>query len=480
MGSGDIYLITLQGEFEYSDIEQFQTKTSTTSKAIVMLGSNGGNLAAGIQIGTAIRLKGFSTYVPDGVDCASACALAWLGGAKRLMGKTARIGFHAASVDKDGVREQTSIGNALIGAYLNRIGLSDNAIVYITQPSPDEIRWLTKADAEKIGIEVELFSPTEGQTSGLARPPVLDAEEEKRAASLARNFLTQVGAAGFDGLRDSIRQCYDRARDNREFRAVEYCIALDFLTSFVDLTMARKAKRAPTEFYARSRADIRANALAADAGFGDGARDLLVRAEAVANRAAIELGGGPPVASPSSDAGQRPSLFGLRIGDPLSSVSRIGRAPDSQSQSGQYVVLKWVFANGDLLIVWGSPNDSIVYVESDWNQARPSEPSDFSSLTFGRTTLNDLRRRFGSDGFAFARHGGIVKVSDGVVVINSYEAGSTVATFVTKAPSRAIGSGAEIASAAVLAAMSIAAPEYANSEWGARAYDSKYHPIEWN
>ena len=52
-------LVTVQGPLEYSDIEEFKTKTSLTSKAIVMFGSDGGNLAAGIEIGTTIRLKGF-------------------------------------------------------------------------------------------------------------------------------------------------------------------------------------------------------------------------------------------------------------------------------------------------------------------------------------------------------------------------------------------------------------------------------------
>jgi hypothetical protein len=57
-------------------------------------------LVAGIDIGKAIRLKDFETAVVSNKNsktiCASACALAWLGGTRRFMSATARIGFHAA------------------------------------------------------------------------------------------------------------------------------------------------------------------------------------------------------------------------------------------------------------------------------------------------------------------------------------------------------------------------------------------------
>jgi hypothetical protein len=43
-------------------------------------------------------------------------------------------------------------------AYLNKIGLPYSAVVYITSASPDSIKWLSKPDAEKLGIEVSLFN----------------------------------------------------------------------------------------------------------------------------------------------------------------------------------------------------------------------------------------------------------------------------------------------------------------------------------
>ena len=63
LDNSELGLIIVTGPFEYSDIEQFQSKTLPLSKAIVMFSSNGGNLEAGIQIGRMIRMKGFLSLV---------------------------------------------------------------------------------------------------------------------------------------------------------------------------------------------------------------------------------------------------------------------------------------------------------------------------------------------------------------------------------------------------------------------------------
>lgn len=89
--------------------------------------------------GQAIHLKGFATLVPDGVQCASACALAWLGGIPRLMGETAKVGFHAVYTSNGGQPAISSAGNALVGAYLNQLGLPTSAVLYITSPPPQGI-----------------------------------------------------------------------------------------------------------------------------------------------------------------------------------------------------------------------------------------------------------------------------------------------------------------------------------------------------
>ena len=187
LDSAEQAIVSVSGPFEAADTEHFRTKTSALTKAIVVLASDGGSLVAGIEIGTLMRLKGFASLVPDGSRCASACALAWLGGSKRFMGATAQIGFHAAYVVKDGLPTETSSGNAIVGAYLNRIGLPDRAVIYITDSAPQEVRWLSLEDAELQGIDVSLFSPA-SPTQVTAVAPETDAPP-----AIVREFYEALG-----------------------------------------------------------------------------------------------------------------------------------------------------------------------------------------------------------------------------------------------------------------------------------------------
>jgi hypothetical protein len=72
-------IVMVEGLLDAHDEDQFGAQTASLPSAFVAFSSDGGSLVAGLRIGEAIRRKGFSTIVPDGRRCASACALAWLG-----------------------------------------------------------------------------------------------------------------------------------------------------------------------------------------------------------------------------------------------------------------------------------------------------------------------------------------------------------------------------------------------------------------
>lgn len=153
--SGPLKAIMIVGELDYGDELKFANLALQFPNALVFLSSPGGNLVAGMEIGKAIRLRGYSTVVLKDSVCASACALAWLAGQKRLMQQGAKIGFHAAFT----ARSETPDGpaNALVGAYLTQLGLPPSAIIYATEAQPLDMQWLTIEDAERVGIEVESF-----------------------------------------------------------------------------------------------------------------------------------------------------------------------------------------------------------------------------------------------------------------------------------------------------------------------------------
>jgi hypothetical protein len=178
------------------------------------------------------------------------------------------------------------------------------------------------------------------------------------------------------------------------------------------------------------------------------------------------------------------SLSSLRIGDSLSKLSSLGPVSDSGSYKGMEL-RKWVLPNGNELSVTIGSNGHIVYLESDWDGKNDDPACDLPGLHFGVTTLSELRKRFGSNGFGFKERGPGVKTEDGFVMMNSWEVGTVVITFYTKIEAdeydrvKATGANPSPADYARLDAISIADADYAKSEWGDRVYDPQYKKIEW-
>lgn len=160
-------IVVISGEFVDGDEKTFTRTVLQIDDAVIVFTSPGGDLSAGINIGKAIRLKQFQTLVLRNDACASACALAWLGGTKRLMQPGSQVGFHAAYNNQNGSLIESGVGNALVGSYLNQLGLPERAVTYITSPAPESIQWLSFDDALQIGIDVSKFEPDEADTKKL-------------------------------------------------------------------------------------------------------------------------------------------------------------------------------------------------------------------------------------------------------------------------------------------------------------------------
>lgn len=165
--------ISVSGEIFRGDDERFATIAANgTDDTTVLLDGPGGNLGTGLRIGSAIRMRAWKTAVSDGAVCASACGLIWLGGVQRNVGWQARIGFHAAWIaGPDGVKREVGSGNALVGSYLSRLGLTDNAVVYFTSAAPDEAAWLTEAVATQVGLRVTFAAQGASQQAAANAAP---------------------------------------------------------------------------------------------------------------------------------------------------------------------------------------------------------------------------------------------------------------------------------------------------------------------
>jgi uncharacterized protein len=67
------------------------------------------------------------------------------------------------------VRE-TGVGNALVGAYLTRIGLPLDAVIYITKAAPESMTWLTPEDARKVGIDLKVVEEPPAASATISAP----------------------------------------------------------------------------------------------------------------------------------------------------------------------------------------------------------------------------------------------------------------------------------------------------------------------
>ena len=85
------------------------------------------------------------------------------------MTSSAQIGFHAVYVDEAGVPEISSSGNAIVGSYLNALGLPEVAVLKLTSAAPNDMHWLTPREALSFGIEINVLA--DDQTSGTQATP---------------------------------------------------------------------------------------------------------------------------------------------------------------------------------------------------------------------------------------------------------------------------------------------------------------------
>ncbi len=243
----ELDLISIEGTIEYRDDVDFRLKSSDINKAIVALMSPGGNLDAGLSIGKQIRTNGYATLVGSKL-CASACALAWLGGERRYMTANASIGFHAAYIREGEYVRESGMANALVGSYLAKLGLSDDAIVFISAAPPGFLNWLDIRSAQRLGIDALLLedgkiSPNWGQAK----------RDERNARRAAINFHKRYEKVGMAGLVESITSCYAQVDKKRDIKTIEYCLTLDWCAANFDKSMSKLLKFPSQEFFWESK-----------------------------------------------------------------------------------------------------------------------------------------------------------------------------------------------------------------------------------
>jgi hypothetical protein len=145
-------IVYLDGDIVEGDHKKFLSVTKDLKGPVaVSLNSDGGLIGEGLNIGIDIHAWKWRTIARD---CYSVCANIWLAGVERGVSKDTSLGFHSAYKTKeDGTHViETGSGNAIVGAYLARMGFGYDFIGYATSAKPDDIEMFGPDQAKKYNV----------------------------------------------------------------------------------------------------------------------------------------------------------------------------------------------------------------------------------------------------------------------------------------------------------------------------------------
>ncbi|WP_114948689.1 hypothetical protein [Microvirga calopogonii] len=186
---------------------------------------------------------------------------------------------------------------------------------------------------------------------------------------------------------------------------------------------------------------------------------------------------------------QAQTLNGIRIGEEITTASRIAGKPISKVAAGPHEEVRWRLSDGNKLALATEPgNGRIAYAEETWGGRLDGKPADFPGFTYGETTLADIRMHAENNGFAFVERL-LDERSDGLRLFNAYEVEGSpglVVTFVTKISTKDTQGlkgkqqNVDINRAAKLDGIILGDARYLESIWGqAKLKGKNYKPIRW-
>ncbi|WP_245586687.1 hypothetical protein [Pleomorphomonas oryzae] len=151
-------VLLVKGEFVFSDDPSILVReANATGAKIVTFDSEGGNIIAAMAYGRAIRALGLATLQLRSSQCASACALAFVGGALR-QAQPGAIGVHQSSFSPDSQLDGQAAVSAIqvmtaeIMTYFIEMGVDPKLLQLSLSVPPNDMRYLTGAEMEQYKI----------------------------------------------------------------------------------------------------------------------------------------------------------------------------------------------------------------------------------------------------------------------------------------------------------------------------------------
>jgi hypothetical protein len=169
------------------------------------------------------------------------------------------------------------------------------------------------------------------------------------------------------------------------------------------------------------------------------------------------------------------SMQKIRIGDPKSTLDKIKLKIVAMENN----MAKYRTENGnDLSITF--ENGKVVFMENDWLHNDKGDQPLYSNFKFGKTTLRDIRTKFGTNGFAFKNRVPFTTETD-LIEFNCFEFDSPnneILVTVTKVSLKENATEENVADKLKLEALIISNKEYLNNIWGReKIFDPNYKKI---
>lgn len=168
--------VLVAGEFAYDDeLDEFSAIVRQFNPSLVTFNSPGGNLAKAMELGRLIRGYGLSTIQLRGLDCSSACSLAFMGGVMRSA-EPGAIGVHKSSfpsghgMGTDDAVSAVQHMMAEIMAYMSANGVDSDLLQLALNYEPGDMRYLSLSEMQEYGVVTDGAASDQSATAGRPMP----------------------------------------------------------------------------------------------------------------------------------------------------------------------------------------------------------------------------------------------------------------------------------------------------------------------
>lgn len=195
--TSDLSYVVVSGLFAHDEnLNPFLDAVRANGTSFVVFDSPGGSTYAAMKLGRIIRAEGLNTFQIRRMECASACALAFLGGVERWA-EPGSVGVHRSSFSPDLTmdREQAVAGiqegTADILAYLREMGVDQSLLEFALRYDQSDIRYLSASEMQSLRV-TNMSETNVGQSEIESAPKVNSAQQTQTAETAALAFVKQL------------------------------------------------------------------------------------------------------------------------------------------------------------------------------------------------------------------------------------------------------------------------------------------------